>query len=472
MKTLKDRFPGFYKLDAEELKRTWGRATIFLDANFILNLYRYPAETRDDIIKHLSKSKERIWVAHYACLEYQRNRISVVLDQRDRFDQVKEYLETIYSGAEEKFEQFQLRKRHERIKPDQFLKKLKAVVDGFALELDALRKDAPDNFSDDSLRLKVEELFEGKVGEPPASEKELNDIYKEGELRFSKLIPPGFKDAPKAKEADAEFSYGGLIYKRQFGDLLVWKQIIEICKKLKTEDAIFLTDDDKEDWWQTVRSRRVKKTGVRVELVEEIGREAGVRRFAVYNSEQFVRFAQEELKAQFKSNTVENVASLAETTLLRRSTKEVFLAQQLRKRKARDAFLFWIGAQGYEPRDTLSGMPGIQMLRSPQGAAVACAVQAPNGIIPSSFWLDSLSRIYRVTQRNAPSFVEGWLVLVFPNSALAERASRMVERRFRLKNSSGVMFFGFLNEAGSYEHISILRSEDQDTLKLGDDSGL
>ena len=39
-----------------------------LDANVLLNLYRYPEPARKDLFKVLNKIKERIWVPYHAAL--------------------------------------------------------------------------------------------------------------------------------------------------------------------------------------------------------------------------------------------------------------------------------------------------------------------------------------------------------------------------------------------------------------------
>ena len=66
------------------------------------------------------------------------------------------------------------------------------------------------------------------------------DLYNwcaEGEMRYKKQIPPGFKDA---KNKD------GL---RKYSDLILWKEIIRYATEKKV-NVIFVTDDVKADWWE------------------------------------------------------------------------------------------------------------------------------------------------------------------------------------------------------------------------------
>ena len=65
---------------------------------------------------------------------------------------------------------------------------------------------------------------------------ELYDICDEGEKRYGKKTPPGYKDE-KAKDGF-----------RKYSDLIWWKEVIRFAKENK-KNIILVTDDIKEDWW-------------------------------------------------------------------------------------------------------------------------------------------------------------------------------------------------------------------------------
>jgi hypothetical protein len=67
--------------------------------------------------------------------------------------------------------------------------------------------------ANDELRDKITELFNGKVGSS-CSPENLEKIYKKGKKRYELKIPPGFED--KGKDGV-----------REYGDLVLWFQIIE-----------------------------------------------------------------------------------------------------------------------------------------------------------------------------------------------------------------------------------------------------
>jgi hypothetical protein len=119
-------------------------------------------------------------------------------------------------------------------------------------------------------------LFSDRVGTQPAPER-LASVRKEGEDRYAKRIPPGYKDAKKdAPDSD------------KYGDLIIWKDLIEKARTAK-RPIVFITDDVKEDWWQIHRGAKI---GPRPELLEEF-RAQSQQDFHIYELGQFLRVAAE-----------------------------------------------------------------------------------------------------------------------------------------------------------------------------------
>lgn len=92
---------------------------------------------------------------------------------------------------------------------------------------------------------------------PEPTQKEIYAWCDEGEQRYKKEIPPGFKDAKKKDGV------------RKYSDLIIWKEILRFAEKNK-KDIIFVTDDVKADWWdnQGFHSKLLdefKKTGQSIE---------------------------------------------------------------------------------------------------------------------------------------------------------------------------------------------------------------
>lgn len=82
---------------------------------------------------------------------------------------------------------------------------------------------------------------------------ELLETIKEGEIRFRYKMPPGYmdeneKDKELQKKPQLDNFYGRV---RKYGDLFVWKEIIKVGIANSDKKIVFITNDVKEDWWDT-----------------------------------------------------------------------------------------------------------------------------------------------------------------------------------------------------------------------------
>ena len=75
------------------VKCLWETAVFVFYANVLLNLYRYQSSTRDDLIKVLKKLSDRIWIPYHVGLEFGRNRLNVIAEQKKRFSEVRNAVE-------------------------------------------------------------------------------------------------------------------------------------------------------------------------------------------------------------------------------------------------------------------------------------------------------------------------------------------------------------------------------------------
>jgi hypothetical protein len=273
-----------------------------------LNLYRYPEEARNDLITILERVSERLWIPHQVALEYQASRLGVIAEQLEQFSAVRETLEEYRTELENNLNKLQLKKRHATIDPDDLLNKIKSILSDFLERLKILEQDQPNVNDPDNLREKIDSIFKGKIGPPPKSQEVLNQIYQEGEIRYENRWPPGYMDEDKSKDDRSVYIYGGLIFKREYGDLIIWKQIIQKAQKDPDfKNIVYITDDDKEDWWWNFESQGKKTIGPRPELVDEITREGEVKQFYMYNSERFMTFAEKYLDIQVKQESIDQV---------------------------------------------------------------------------------------------------------------------------------------------------------------------
>ncbi|WP_375469740.1 PIN-like domain-containing protein [uncultured Nostoc sp.] len=294
-----------------EFQEIWQSATFVLDANILLNMYRYPEEARRQLFTVLQSIAPRLWVPYQAALEFQRNRLTVIAEQKKRFSDVREVIKSYRTGMISELEKLQLKKRHSSIQTDELVSALHQKITDFLANLDQLEATQLSVTDSDPIREQLDQLLKEKVGES-FSQEEITKIYQEGEIRFKSDIPPGYKDQKKETESKSDiFSYGGVIYQRKYGDLVLWKQIINKASQDSIQSIVFLTDDEKEDWWWINDSQGKNKIGPRPELVNEISRAAGTKLFYMYNSEQFLKYSKEFLNTNVTDESISQVREVA-----------------------------------------------------------------------------------------------------------------------------------------------------------------
>ncbi|MFB9241797.1 DUF4935 domain-containing protein [Massilia antarctica] len=260
--------------------KIWKDALFVIDANVLLNLYRYQEKTSKEFLDLLFTLKGRVWISNYAALEFHRNRLSVIADQNLRFGEVKKIATMALASVEKDMDALHLSKRHRAIDPAEFLNDFKLLVEKFAVEVDGLERSKQGLLGEDALLQKIYEIFDGRVGEP-YSQKILDEIYENAEIRYRLDIPPGYKD----REKKDRFRHNGINYQAKYGDFLVWKQLLDKTAADNIKNVVFITGDLKEDWWKIVGPEKI---GPRPELLEEAAAIGKVDAFLMYRPEVFL----------------------------------------------------------------------------------------------------------------------------------------------------------------------------------------
>jgi len=197
---MKTEFSGYYSISEKDLADLWKECTFIVDTNVLLNLYRYQKETSDELLKVMKKLSARLWMPFQVGLEYQENRLNVINEQVDMYHKVVEVLDKTRENLDQELLGLKLQKRHSFINPTEFMKKVGVVFDEFNQELEQLQKSQPSIYDYDYLRDEIDSIFSGKVGAPPKTQEELDEIYKDGEVRYAKKYPPGYMDIDKDKD--------------------------------------------------------------------------------------------------------------------------------------------------------------------------------------------------------------------------------------------------------------------------------
>lgn len=254
----------FHKLDESTL--------IVLDTNILLNIYRFSKDTRDTFFSSLEAVKSNLWIPYQIGLEFNLNRRKIMEEVKNQKDKTSNKVDNLKKGF---FDDVKKELDNYPIKSTDGSKVRKDIIDTFKRNLDKIVEDffneefsKLDNLIDkteDKMNILVN-YYEGKVG-TSFTQSEIDKICEEGEKRFKDKIPPGFEDSSKKDTTH----YNGLSFPNKYGDLIAWKQIILQAKQEQIKTVIFVTGDNKTDWWYEIKG---KKIGARAELKNELRREA------------------------------------------------------------------------------------------------------------------------------------------------------------------------------------------------------
>lgn len=257
-------------------------ALIILDTNSLLNLYRYSRENREKFFEILNTVKDRLFLANKSVEEFYRNRTKIIKYKSGFKKSLKEELENELNSIENKVlnSNFKCKSqdscnllKYEHNLKDNIIKSIKDAKDNINKSIDDYKNDVQNDYFDDQILNKITQLFDGKVNQKFSDDK-LKEIYNEGKNRYSKKMPPGYEDLHKNKKPEPDC----------YGDLIIWKEIIDISKKMK-KDILFVSDDTKEDWREKING---KDLGPRKELIREFKKETN-NMFYSFTTSEFIK---------------------------------------------------------------------------------------------------------------------------------------------------------------------------------------
>lgn len=289
---MRNQFPGYYKPSKEEFEELWKNCIFSFDTNILLNVYRYSPKARERLFEIWRKLNERIWLPNQVALEYLQERLTVISHQLKPYKELQEVLDDAAERFTEKIKEFS--KRHS-FNSHTDAKKLEKILENahnkIKKELKASSASYPDLLQSDSFWVEITHFFDKKVGEP-YSEEDLSKSFKKAESRFKNQQPPGYQDV---KKPEAE----------RYGDVIIWFQLIDYVKSQK-KPLIFVSDDEKEDWWLKHKGKTI---GPRPELIQEMLEKGGTQ-FYLYTGDRFLEYAAEFLRLEDEPEVVKEAEEI------------------------------------------------------------------------------------------------------------------------------------------------------------------
>lgn len=238
--------------------------SIILDTNIIFGLAKYSFNTCNNILSLLDNCFDIIWIPNQVYLEINNNKIHQFNKAKKKYNTFKNEIKSIINDTRSKLTN-KVREAQKNYYPscDNLSKNIQSKIDELKQVLEEyynnLGNENNKTIKDDQIN-SIESFIEkivsnGKVGEG-IPYLELINIYREGDFRYKYNIPPGYEDVKNKK---------GLAI---FGDLIIWKEIINYTKTNERSSIIFITNDLKEDWW-VLKGEEKTPVCIRPELKSE-----------------------------------------------------------------------------------------------------------------------------------------------------------------------------------------------------------
>ncbi len=311
---MRDTFRAYYRPTDAEMTKIWQDGIIVLDANVLLNFFRYTASTREAFLEVLSRLEGKLWLPHQAGLEFHRNRLIVINGTSQVFGEVTSALEKAQKTVESAADAY---RHHPSFSRVDFLSALdqliKNLIESIKTQKDAHQKSVFADGEAESTFGRISSLFDERVGEA-FTKAELEAIEKDGKERYANKVPPGYKDSGKEDNP--------------YGDLIIWREMLKWGEANK-RPMIFVTDDNKEDWWWRENG---KTQGPRVELIQEYWA-VSEQRIHFYEPFQFLERAQSFTSSSISSETLKEVD---EVSRAKNRERRILLQHQQQLFKERD----------------------------------------------------------------------------------------------------------------------------------------
>lgn len=291
-KFMKTKFHEFFMLDGDAYKSVWEAALVVLDANILLNMYRYSDPTKAEFFAVLKELEDRLWLPHRAVEEFLSNRLDVLDSQDKKYEKSLEDIRLIKKELEQT--------RHHPFVSEGVMRKAVEAFDVLSEELQLNKNKYASRIYNDDVKDALGNLFVGKVGQL-FDESVLREIIAEGEARYANKIPPGYKDIKKKTDSDYLPDMC-----RPYGDLILWKQILQKSIE-ESKHVIYVTDDRKEDWWYEHKGKTI---GPRPELIREFKQAAGMD-MVMFSPEKFLEEAKTFLNRDISPEAVKEVGDVS-----------------------------------------------------------------------------------------------------------------------------------------------------------------
>lgn len=276
----KDEFYGFYREPFNKENMTSENTIIVFDTNSLLNVFRFTPEASKEYFEIIQSIQDKIYIPYLVALEFHFHKSETLLLNEINVTKFKNNFSKNWNklkseAAKTLFSSLSYRNDIDKKELNAYLSDLLNSED-LNIENKLVEKISSISENQTNIFNALVEIMHSKTGERYTQDM-ITKIEKEGEERYKNGIPPGFNDANKKLSR----SYNGIKYQQKFGDLIIWKDIINKAKEDRIKHVIFVTSDGKRDSKTDLNykvcvgndgngKKKYQIIGPRIELIEEM----------------------------------------------------------------------------------------------------------------------------------------------------------------------------------------------------------
>lgn len=324
----KDEFYGFYREPFNKENMTSENTIIVFDTNSLLNVFRFTPEASKEYFEIIQSIQDKIYIPYLVALEFHFHKSETLLLNEINVTKFKNNFSKNWNklkseAAKTLFSSLSYRNDIDKKELNAYLSDLLNSED-LNIENKLVEKISSISENQTNIFNALVEIMHSKTGERYTQDM-ITKIEKEGEERYKNGIPSGFNDANKKLSR----SYNGIKYQQKFGDLIIWKDIINKAKEDRIKHVIFVTSDGKRDSKTDLNykvcvgndgngKKKYQIIGPRIELIEEMKNETGADFYLMDELEFMKQFSQEEVSSQVAksiSDTLLDFAKIVSTSL-------------------------------------------------------------------------------------------------------------------------------------------------------------
>ena len=274
---MRELFPEFYT-NSELSKEDFEASTknlVVIDTNILLNILRFPTELAEKYIETIKLVKDILFVPYIVSLEFTFNKEEYRVGTETK---IENYINSISNSLSDKSKEKKpdlesiLKNKEQTTEVE---KSINEIVDRFQTQVKQEIKNIFEvkyTKTANDLTEQLIEVLDDSIAEK-FNQTWIEKVQKKGRDRYQKKIPPGYDDVSKSREAFPYRAYSDIVYERQYGDYILWEEILhKVAKDSTLGNKVILVTNDGTSRSKTdlIWKEHGKKIGPRIELKSEL----------------------------------------------------------------------------------------------------------------------------------------------------------------------------------------------------------